>query len=33
VGGFELFWGCVIVTNELKNESMGILELEFGGID
>ena len=27
------FWGFVIVYNELKNDFMGRLELDFGGID
>ena len=29
----SFFWGFVIVYNELKNDFMGRLELEFGGID
>ena len=27
------FWGFVIVYNELKNDFMGRIELDFGGID
>jgi len=27
------FWGFVTVYNELKNDFMGRLELDFGGID
>jgi len=29
----SFFWGFVIVHNELKNDFMGRLELDFGGID
>jgi len=29
----SFFWGFVIVYNELKNDFMGRLELDFGGID
>jgi len=29
----SFFWGFVIVYNELKNDFMGKLELDFGGID
>jgi len=28
----SFFWGFVIVYNELKNDFMGRLELDFGGI-
>jgi len=30
---FSFFWGFAIVYNELKNDFMGRLELDFGGID
>jgi len=33
VGGFELLLGFVRVYNELKNDFVGRLELDFGGID
>jgi len=29
----SFFWGLVIVYNELKNDFMGRLELDFGGIN
>jgi len=29
----SFFWGFAIVYNELKNDFMGRLELDFGGID
>jgi len=29
----RFFWGFVIVYNELKNDLMGRLELDFGVID
>jgi len=29
----RFFWGFVIVYNELKNDLMRRLELDFGGID
>jgi len=29
----SFFWGFVIVYNELQNDFMGRLELDFGGID
>jgi len=29
----SFFWGFVIVYSELKNDFMGKLELDFGGID
>jgi len=29
----SFFWHFVIVYNELKNDFMGRLELDFGGID
>jgi len=29
----SFFWGFVTVYNELKNDFMGRLELDFGGID
>jgi len=29
----SFFWGFVIVYNELKNDFMGRLELDFGSID
>jgi len=29
----SFFWGFVIVYNELKNDFVGRLELELGGID
>jgi len=29
----SFFWGFVVVYNELKNDFMGRLELDFGDID